>query len=86
MAIILLHTIVTFAYLYKNEEEITESQHYTYLLKSNGNVGSLGSRTLYMRLDAGDQVSLRTGVVKNLYQISLCLELVRVMTNIDRNQ
>ena len=43
-----------------------------------GRVGSQGSRSLYMRLESGDTISLRTGNVGfGLYQISLCFELAQ---------
>ena len=39
---------------------------------------ALGSRSLYMRLEAGDTISLRTFfVTSELYYISLCFELAQ---------
>ena len=60
------------AYLYINGEQIDESVHTTYYNSS------LGSRSLYMRLEAGDTVSLRTFfVTADLYYITLCFELAQ---------
>ena len=67
------------AYLYINGEQIDESVHTTYYNSSEGGVAeSLGSRSLYMRLEAGDTVSLRTFfVTADLYYITLCFELAQ---------
>merc|ERR1711971_1474232 len=60
------------AWLYINGEQIEESRHQTYYTGS-GVVQSLGSRSLYMRLESGDTISLRTGTVGSaLLQITLC--------------
>ena len=67
---------VNHAWLFINGEQISESEHYTY----NGDMAgddSLGSRTLYMRLESGDQVSLRTGEVQYLSQTTFCFQLLR---------
>ena len=64
------------AWIFINGEQISESEHYTY----NGDMAgddSLGSRTLYMRLEAGDAVTLRTGSIEYLSRMTLCFELVR---------
>ena len=66
-----------YAWLYVNEGQIGESQHYTGYGGSEGHVSSLGSRSYYMRLEAGDTISLRTGTIRSLYDITLCFELVR---------
>merc|ERR1711997_1274355 len=65
--------------LYINGEKIAESHHGTrYNSGSAGEVLSLGSRTLYLRLEAGDTISLRTGTVgEGLWQITLCLSLAQ---------
>ena len=64
------------AWLFINGEQISESEHYQY----NGDMAgddSLGSRTLYMRLESGDYLTLKTGTIQYLSQITLCFELVR---------
>ena len=64
------------AWLFINGEQISESEHYQY----NGDMAgddSLGSRTLYMRLESGDNLTLKTGTIQYLSQITLCFELVR---------
>jgi len=63
-----------YAWIYLNGVRIEESVHNTYNYNS-GNVGSLGSRTLHMRLEEGDQVTLRTGEINRLYSITVCFEL-----------
>ena len=65
------------AWLYVNGEQIVESKHYTGYYGSEGRVDSLGSRSLYMRLEAGDTISLRTGFLKGLNDITLCFELAQ---------
>ena len=64
------------AWLYKNDEPIKESFHFTRYSGSEGQVESLGSRSLYKRLEAGDTISLRTGTIRYVYDINLCFELV----------
>merc|ERR1712062_511354 len=63
---------INLAWLYINGEKFEESVLNTYYNGSEGHVESLGSRTLYIRLEAGDTLSLRTGSIWYLYQISLC--------------
>merc|ERR1711953_1031653 len=65
------------AWLYINGEQIEESYHGTYYSGSGGHVNSLGSRSLYMRLESGDTITLRTGEVHNLYTITLCFNLAQ---------
>ena len=66
------------AYIYINGEQIHESYYGAYYTDSEGHVSSLGSRSLYMRLEAGDTISLRTGEVGyGLWQITLCFELAK---------
>ena len=65
------------AWLYINGEQLEESYHTTYYAYSEGYVGSLGSRSLYMRLEAGDTISLRAGSIYELYYITLCFELAQ---------
>ena len=64
-----------YAWLYINGEEIAESYHETAYDGSGGSVRSLGSRSLYMRLESGDTISLRTGA--GLGYITLCFELAQ---------
>ena len=67
------------AWLYINGEQIEESVHWTYYDGSGGHVSTLSSRTLYMRLEAGDKISLRTGKVGyGLHHITLCFQLAQV--------
>ena len=61
--------------LYINGRKIDESHHGTSYDNSGGNVVSLGSRSLYMRLESGDTITLRTGEVDGLYDITLCFNL-----------
>merc|ERR1712110_338817 len=49
--------------LYINGRKIEESHHGTRYKDSQGEVLSLGSRSLYLRLQSGDTISLRTGTV-----------------------
>ena len=66
------------AWLFLNGEKIEESNHRTYYTGSDGRVGSLGSRSLYIRLETDDTIDLRTGRLDgSLYDITFCLELVR---------
>ena len=65
-------------WLYTNGEEIEESFLNAYYISGTfGEVSSLGSRTLYMRLEAGDTVTLRTGQTGELFQITLCFQLAQ---------
>ena len=66
------------AWLYINGEQIEESRHHTGYTGSEGYVKSQGSRSLYMRLQSGDTISLRTGGVGfGLSYITLCFELAQ---------
>ena len=65
------------AWLYINGEQIAESYHLTGYTDSEGGVWSLGSRSLYMRLEAGDTISLRAGGIRELQYITLCFELAQ---------
>jgi len=67
------------AWLYINGVRIEESYHRTYYDGSEGRVGSLGSRSLYMRLESGDTISLRTVIVGHgLYEITVCFNLAQI--------
>ena len=65
-------------WLYLNEEQIEESYLNAYYDRSEGWVGSLSSRSLFMRLESGDTITFRTGEVGNgLYQVNLCFQLAQ---------
>ena len=68
---------INLAWLYINGEQIAESVHYTGYYESEGHVASLGSRSLYMRLESGDTISLRTGNIDTLADITLCFNLAQ---------
>ena len=66
------------AWISINGEQIEESIHHTSYGGSEGYVFSLGSRSLYMRLESGDTISLRTGEVgQYLDDITLCFGLAQ---------
>ena len=68
------------AVLYLNGANLMESFHDTFHAgSSRGEVRSVGGRTLYVRLEAGDSLSLDTASLRNggLYEITLCFELTR---------
>ena len=67
------------AWLYINGRKIEESVHCTgWNSGTYGTVQSQGSRSLYMRLESGDTISLRTGELGyGLYDITLCFELAQ---------
>merc|ERR1711915_1112308 len=63
-------------YLKKNGEKIVESLHDSYYSGSSGRVEDQGGRTIILRMETGDQLSLycqgcRTGV----YHITFCVSL-----------
>ena len=68
---------LNYAWLTINGEHIEESTHYTNYGNSEEYVNSLGSRSLYMRLQSGDTISLRAGASHYFYQITLCFELAQ---------
>ena len=65
------------AWLYINGEQIEESFYLTSYYDSEGRVYSLGSRSLYMRLESGDTITLRTGIIRYLDFITLCFNLAQ---------
>merc|ERR1719461_1556487 len=67
------------AYLYINGRKLTESQYDTTYYNSEGWVGSLGSRTLFIKLNKGDKVTLRTGTLTGdgLLSNTLCFHLAQ---------
>ena len=66
------------AWLYLNDERMKESQHWTGYYGSEGDVLLMGSRTLFLRLETGDTITLRTGIVDNgLFYITLCFQLAQ---------
>ena len=66
-----------YAWLYINGEKIAESQHLTDSGRNGKYFESLGSRSLYMRLESGDTISLRTGDIRILADITLCFNLAQ---------
>ena len=68
---------VNYAYLYLNGQRLAESRYWSYYRDSDGSVSSLGSRTLYMRLKAGDEITLRAESIYALYYITLCFQLAQ---------
>merc|ERR1712119_221696 len=59
-------------------QEIWESVHETSYGGADGWVASLGSRSLYMRLESGDTISIKTGNVGHgLEHITLCFQLAQ---------
>ena len=65
-------------WIYLNGEKIEESRHLTYI--TAWTVQSLGARTLYMRLEEGDTVTLRTEAVLSLHDVTLCFQLAQYDT------
>jgi len=66
------------AWLYINGEQIEESCSGSGYFGSEGWVSSLGSRSLYMRLESGDTISLRAdNPGDGLYLITLCFNLAK---------
>ena len=67
------------AYLYINGRRLTESRSWASYNNSVGDVGSLGSRTLFINLDKGDEVTLQTYQPNGnaLYWNTLCFHLVQ---------
>ena len=67
------------AYLYINGSPLTEFKYLTYYKRSKGEVGSLGSRTLFIKLNKGDKVTLQTTTVTGdaLYENTLCFHLAQ---------
>ena len=67
------------AYLYINGSPLTEFKYLTYYKRSKGEVGSLGSRTLFIKLNKGDKVTLQTDTMTGdaLYQNTLCFHLAQ---------
>merc|ERR1712241_267076 len=66
------------AWLYINGEQIEESGSGSGYFGSEGWVSSLGSRSLYTRLESGDTISLRAdNPGDGLYLITLCFNLVK---------
>ena len=64
-------------YLYLNGQRIEESRHSTYNYNSD-HVGSLGGRTLHLRLEDGDTVTVLAGEINELYSITICFELAHI--------
>ena len=68
-------------WIFKNQQKIGESEHYSYYVNSGqlGYVKSMGSRTLYLYLEKGDQVSLRAGSVYYLEDITVCFQYLKYL-------
>ena len=66
------------AWLYINGEQIEESKYWTYYYDSEGYAASLGSRSLYLSLESGDTITLRTGNISFLADITLCFNLAQI--------
>ena len=66
-----------FVFLYLNGQKIEESVHETFYNSDAGYVAGLGSRSLYMRLETGDTLSLRAEDINSLDQITVCFELAQ---------
>ena len=64
-------------YLFLNDNKIEESVHYTYNSGGPGYFQTLGSRTLHIRLETGDVVTLKTGRLEDIGGITLCFELAQ---------
>merc|ERR1711892_227450 len=70
------HDEYVFIFLYKNEVQIDESQHYSSYSGSSGQVRDQGGRTLILHLDMGETLSLRyTGGSGDLERIMFCATL-----------
>ena len=67
----------TEVYVYKNSGQMGETGHYTYYSSGGrGRVRSTGGRTLYQSLEAGDTITLQTGVSGEIYNIMMCVEFI----------
>merc|ERR1711936_1336432 len=67
------------AYLYINGKKLSESKYNSGYYKSSGFVVSLGSRTLLLKLNKGDEVKLMTDKLTGdaLWQNTLCFHLAQ---------
>ena len=63
-------------FLYLNGQEIEESHHGTYNSNS-GEVATMGGKTLHLRLEEGDEVTLRTVTIYRLEFLTICFELAQ---------
>ena len=68
-------------WIFKNQQKIEESEHYSYYVNSGQleYTKSMGSRTLYLHLETGDQVSLRAGSVYYLEDITVCFQYLKYL-------
>ena len=68
----------TYVYIYKNGASLDETRHYTYYNSgSSGQVVSTGGRAVYLRLEAGDTLTLQTYTVTgSMWHIMFCIEFI----------
>ena len=67
-----------YAYLFINGGQLHESQYNTIYKDSYGYISSLGSRTLFIKLNKGDKVTLQTTKLTDaLYYNTLCFHLAQ---------
>ena len=66
----------TRVYLHHNGARLEETLHYTwYSSAGSGFVRSTGGRAVYLRLEAGDTLTLQTYIVTGtMYRIMFCVE------------
>ena len=77
---------LNFIFIYLNGDKVGESKLSTfYKNQGSGAIYSLGSRTIYLELERGDTLSLKTSSVGKLYDITLCLELVHSELLVNNN-
>ena len=65
-------------YIYKNGKEMAETVHFThYSNQGYGWVGSTGGRAVYLRLGAGDTLTLQIGSKSGkMYRIMFCVQFI----------
>ena len=68
----------TNVYLHHNGVRLDETLHNTYYGNGgSGYVRSTGGRAVYLRLEAGDTLTLQTGTVTgNMYHIMFCVQFI----------
>ena len=68
-----------YSFLFINGRKLTESEYGTSYHNSKGWVKSLGARTLFLKLNKGDKVTLRTGTLTGdaLWNNFLCFHLAQ---------
>ena len=64
-------------YLHKNGNKLSETLHNTYHSPGgSGWVGSTGGRAVYQKLEAGDTLTLQTGIVGDMGFIMFCVQFI----------